>query len=245
MKKILLFALLAVFGFAVELKVAAAANLSFVLNLIKDEFIKTHPNDEISITFGSSGKLVAQIKNGADYDLFLSADMDFANALIKDNFSTDETSQVYAKGSVAMFSARGFETCSDLKCLKNPKIKSIIIANPKLAPYGKASEQAFKNAGVYEYIKDKIIEAGSIGEALSQSLSAGDVGFVALSALKNDKLKEWQNAYKAVDKGLYEPIAQGMIRLKNSKNKELSKEFYDFILSDKSKEIFKKYGYEF
>ena len=65
MKKILLFTLLAVFGFAAQLKVAAAANLSFVLNEIKDEFIKTHPNDEISITFGSSGKLVSQIKNGA------------------------------------------------------------------------------------------------------------------------------------------------------------------------------------
>ena len=131
-----------------------------------------------------------------------------------------------------------------LKCLKNPKIKSIIIANPKLAPYGKASEQAFKNAGVYEDIKDKIIKAGSIGEALSQSLSAGDVGFVALSALKSEKLKEWQNAYKPVDSSLYEPISQGMIKLKNSPNPELAKRFYDFILSNKAKEIFKKYGYE-
>ena len=233
MKKILLFTLLAAICFAAQLKVAAAANLSFVLNEIKDEFIKTHPNDEISIAFGSSGKLVAQIKNGALYDVFLSADMSFSEALIKDNFSADETSAVYAKGKVAMFSARGFETCSDLKCLKNPKIKSIIIANPKLAPYGKASEQAFKNAGVYEDIKDKI-----------QSLSAGDVGFVALSALKSEKLKEWQNAYKAVDSSLYEPISQGMIKLKNSPNPKLAKRFYDFILSNKAKEIFKKYGYE-
>ncbi|MDO2408111.1 molybdate ABC transporter substrate-binding protein [Campylobacter magnus] len=244
MKKILLFTLFAAICFAAQLKIAAAANLSFVLNEIKDEFIKTNPNDEISITFGSSGKLVSQIKNGALYDVFLSADMGFSDALIKDNFSADEVSAVYAKGKVAMFSARGFEVCSDLKCLKNPKIKSIIIANPKLAPYGKASEQAFKNAGVYEDIKDKIIKAGSIGEALSQSLSAGDVGFVALSALKSHKLKKWQNAYKAVDSSLYEPISQGMIKLKNSQNSELAKKFYDFILSDKAKEIFKKYGYE-
>lgn len=245
MKKIFLFAFLAVFTLASELKVAAAANLSFVLNEIKTKFLKTHPNDEISITFGSSGKLVSQIKNGADFDLFLSADMGFADGLIKDGFSDDKTSVIYAKGALAMFSARGFETCSELNCLKNPKIKSIIIANPKVAPYGKASEQAFKNAGVYEDIKGKIVEAGSIGEALSQSLSAGDIGFVALSALKSQKMKEWQNAYKAVDSRLYEPIAQGMVTLKNGANAELARQFYDFILSGQAKEIFKKYGYEF
>ena len=70
------------------------------------------------------------------------------------------------------------------------------------------------------------------------------MGFVALSALKSEKLKEWQNAYKPVDSSLYEPISQGMIKLKNSPNPELAKKFYDFILSDKAKEIFKKYGYE-
>lgn len=245
MKKILLFTLLAVFGFCDQLKVAAAANLSFVLNEIKNEFIKTHPNDEININFTSSGKLVSQIKNGADYDLFLSADMGFAQDLIKDGFSSDEKAVVYAKGALAMFSARGFETCGDLKCLDNAKIKSITIANPALAPYGKASEQAFKNARIDEIIKDKIVIAGSIGEALSQALSASDVGFVALSALKSEKMKEWQNAYKPVNKELYEPIAQGMIKLKNGTNADLAKQFYDFVLSPAAQEIFKQYGYEF
>ena len=70
------------------------------------------------------------------------------------------------------------------------------------------------------------------------------MGFVALSALKSEKLKEWQNTYKAIDSSLYEPISQGMIKLKNSQNSELAKRFYDFILSNKAKEIFKKYGYE-
>lgn len=244
MKKLFLFGILAVFAFCAEIKVAAAANLNFVLNEIKNEFIKTHPNNEISITFSSSGKLVAQIKNGALYDLFLSADVGFAEALIKDGFSASKESQIYAKGALALFSARDFETCDDLKCLKNPKIKSIIIANPKAAPYGKASVQALENAGIYDEIKDKIVFAGSIGEALSQSLNAGDVGFVALSALKSEKVKEFQNAYKAVDTALYEPISQAMIMLKNGKNAELAKQFYDFIKSQKAKEIFKKYGYE-
>lgn len=245
MKKILLFTLLASFAFAAQIKVAAAANLSFVLNAMKNEFKKTHPNDEIIITYASSGKLVSQIKNGADYELFLSADLGFARALVEGGFSSDEKVEIYAKGVLAVFSARGFELCEDLKCLENPKIKSIIIANPNTAPYGKASIEALKSSKMYEKIEGKIVWAGSIGEALSQTLSASDVGFVALSALKSEKMKEWQNAYKPVNKELYEPIAQGMITLKNGKNKALAKEFYDFILSPEGKEIFKKYGYKF
>ena len=242
MKKIFLIAIFAVFAFASELKIAAAANMSYALDELKKEFLKTHPNDEIQIITGASGKLSTQIQNGAEYDIFISADEKFPKALNEAGFSLN-TPKIYAKGVLAMISAHKNEL--SFENLKN--VKSIVIANPKIAPYGAAALEALKNSGVYESIKNKIIESGSISEALSQTLSAADVGFSALSLLKAPKmshLKENEN-YIKVPSNLYSPINQAMIVLKSSKNQPLAMEFFDFILSAKGKEILDKFGYEF
>ncbi len=151
------------------------------------------------------------------------------------------------KVKVAMLSVRGFDVTKGLEVLKDPKIKTIVIANPKTAPYGAASIEAFKNAGIYDAIKDKIVEAGSIGEALSQTLKAGDIGFVAASAMYSPKMAEYKEGkeFNLVDSKLYTTIDQGIVILKNGEKNKLAKDFYDFILGEKGKEIFAKYGYEF
>ncbi len=242
MKKLFFLAILAIFSFGAELKIAAAANMSYALDELKKEFLKTHPNDEIQIITGASGKLSTQIQNGALYDIFISADEKFPRILEKNGFAALEP-KIYAKGVLAMISAHKKEL--SFENLKN--VKSIVIANPKTAPYGAAALEALKNSGVYESIKNKIIESGSISEALSQTLSAADVGFSALSLLKAPKmshLKENEN-YIKVPSNLYSPINQAMIVLKSSKNQSLALEFCDFILSDKGKEILVNFGYEF
>ena len=100
---------------------------------------------------------------------------------------------------------------------------------------------------IYDEIKSKIIYAGSIGEALSQTISAADIGFVAGSALYDEKMSKFKEGkdYIFIDSTLYEPIAQAMIITKKGENSKLAKEFYDFILSQDAKAIFAKYGYEF
>lgn len=242
MKKLFLIAIFAVFAFASELKIVAAANMSYALDELKKEFLKTHPNDEIQIITGASGKLSTQIQNGAEYDIFISADEKFPKALNEAGFSLNEP-KIYAKGVLAMISVRDLKL--DFNALKNAK--SIVIANPKTAPYGAAALEALKNSGVYESVKDKIIESGSISEALSQTLSAADIGFSALSLLKAPKMSHLKENvhYKKVPNELYTPINQAMIVLKSSKNQPLAMEFFEYILSPKGKEILTKYGYEF
>lgn len=246
MKKIFMFLILAICAFGAELKVAAAANVAVVANELKKEFSKTHPNDSVEITLASSGKLVTQIKNGAPFDLFMAANVDFAKSLSDDGFGASEVA-IYAKGKLALFSARNVDLSQGLQSLKNPKIKSIVIANPKTAPYGTASMQALEKAEILSQINTKIIYAGSIGEALSQTINAADVGFVAGSALYDEKMKNYKEGkdYIFVDSKLYEPIAQAMVITKKGENSKLAREFYDFILSQNGKAIFAKYGYEF
>ncbi|WP_162165332.1 molybdate ABC transporter substrate-binding protein [Campylobacter fetus] len=246
MKKLLLIVAFVVASFASELSIAAAANTTYAFDDIKSEFKKLYPDVNLNVSLGSSGKLVAQIKNGAPFEVFMSADMDFAKTLYKDGFAINDA-VIYAKGKVAMLSVRGFDVTKGLEVLKDPKIKTIVIANPKTAPYGAASIEAFKNAGIYDAIKDKIVEAGSIGEALSQTLTAGDIGFVAASAMYSPKMAEYKEGkeFSLVDSKLYTTIDQGIVILKNGENNKLAKDFYDFILGEKGKEIFTKYGYEF
>jgi len=236
-----------------EVSVAAAANTTYAFDEIKAEFAKLHPQTTLNVSLGASGALSTQIKNGAPFDIFMAADMKFADDLHKEGFAT-APAKTYAKGKVAMFSVRGVDLSKGLEILKDPSVKTITIANPKTAPYGTASVQAFQKAGVYDEIKGKIVEAKSIGEALSQALKASDVGFVAASAMYAPKMakdgcngkpcKQGEN-FVLVDTKLYEPIAQGMVVLNRAKDNAEAKAFYDFILSDKGKAIFAKYGYEF
>lgn len=246
MKKLLFIGIFTAFALSAELKIAAAANMNYALEELKSEFLKTHPNDEMQIITAASGKLAAQIKNGAEYDVFISADEKFPKILKDEGFSVNEP-KIYAKGVLAMISVRGISLKKGLEALKDEKIKSIVIANTKTAPYGAASLELLENSSLYESLKDKIIESGSISEALSQTLSAADIGFSALSLLKAPKmshLKENEH-YIKISSSLHAPINQAMIVLKSSKNQSLAIEFFNFILSPQGKEILAKYGYEF
>ncbi|ARR00236.1 molybdate ABC transporter substrate-binding protein [Campylobacter porcelli] len=240
MRTLLLILAFVICSFASNLNVAAAANTAYVLEETKREFIKIHPDAKINITLGSSGKLVAQIKNGAPFDLFLSANTSFADTLYKDGFAVDKP-QIYTSGSVAILSVRGYEP--SLNSLQNKDIKTIIIANPKTAPYGAATIEALKNAGIYDEIKHKIIESNSIGDALNQTIKAGDIGFVAASALKAKQMLQYTN-YSILDSSLHTSIDQAMVILNNGKDNKLAKAFYDFILSKTAQDIFAKFGYK-
>lgn len=245
MKKIVLGVFLAIFANASDLKIAAAANTTYAFEELKSEFAKLHPEAKLEVNLGSSGKLVAQIKNGAPFDIFMSADMGFAQKLKDENFAITKP-VVYAKGKVAMFSVRGFDLSKGLEILLDEKVKTISVANPKTAPYGTATIQAFKNAKIYDKVSSKIVEAGSIGDALNQSLKASDIGFIAASSMYSGEMKEkYKEGVNYVYFSGYDPISQGIVILKNGENNKLAKAFYDFILSPKGKEIFARYGYEF
>lgn len=233
--------------YAGTINIAVAANVSYAINDLKKEFNKTNPNTKIRVILGSSGKLTAQIKNGATYTLFMSANMKYPNSLYKDGIAITKPT-VYAQGSLAILSSKKRDFLETLELTKDKKIRRIAIANPKTAPYGIATVEALKNANIYEDIKKKFIYGQSISQTISYTVSAADLGFIAKSSLYSPKMKNFKKGenWIDVDTKLYTPINQGIVILKNSKEAKQSEEtkaFYDFILSNKAKKIFEDFGY--
>ncbi|MDD3506636.1 MAG: molybdate ABC transporter substrate-binding protein, partial [Sulfurimonas sp.] len=201
------------------------------------------PDTDVKVTLGSSGKLTAQIKHGAPYELFMSADMKFPEALYNDGIAITKP-VIYAQGSLAYLSNTQKDFSKGIELLKDKTIEKIAIANPKTAPYGKAAVEAIKNSGVYEDIKSKLIYAESISQTVSYAVTAADIGFIAKSSLFSPKMLHFKKDvnWADVDSKLYTPINQGIVILKGGENKEV-KAFYDFMISSRAKEILKGFGY--
>ncbi len=227
-----------------EISVAVAANLTDAVEVLKAEFAKTNPNTKVNTVLGASGKFTTQIKNGAPFDVFLSADMKFPESLYAENIAVTKP-VVYASGALAMVSTKGLDLSKGIAVIADTKVEKVAIANPKTAPYGTASIEAFKNANIFDKVESKLVQGDSIGQALQFSLTAADVGFVNASAFYSEKMKAYKKGVQwvDVDPKLYKPIAQGVVLLKQAQNNAEAKAFYDFILSPKAKEVFKNFGY--
>lgn len=226
---------------ASEIKIAVAANVSYAIDDLVKEFNKTHPNTKVKVTLGSSGKLTAQISHGAPYELFMSANMKYPSTLYENKIAITKPA-VYTKGSLAMLSSKKQDFSIGLQLLKHKSVSRIAIANPKTAPYGKATLEACANAKILEDVKHKFIYAESIAQTVSYTLTATDIGIIAKSSLYSSHMSRYEEGvnWKEIDSKLYTPIEQGIVMLRNSKE---VKAFYDFILSEKAKKIFKEYGY--
>ena len=229
---------------AVEINIAVAANVSYAIDELKSEFAKTNPDTKVQVTLGSSGKLTAQIKNAAPYGLFMSADMKYPQALYDEKIAITKPI-VYAQGALAYLSVKKQDFSKGMTLLEEDKIIKIAIANPKTAPYGKAAVEALKNANIYNAVKSKFVYGESISQTISYAVMAADIGLVAKSSLYSPKLHRYVESvnWSPVDFSLYTPIQQGIVLLKYSEGNKAYRAFYDFVLSDKAKAIFKKYGY--
>jgi len=245
MKKfITLFLVLSITLFAKSINIAVAANVSFAIDELKAEFKKSYPNTDVHVTLGSSGKLTAQIKNGAPYGLFMSANMKYPEALFAQKIAITKP-VIYAQGALAYFSGKKMNFSQGIKLVQNRAIDKIAIANPKTAPYGKAAVEAMMSGGVYENVKKKFVYAESISQTVTYALTAADIGFIAKSSLYSSKMKQYKEGihWESVNPKLYSPIKQGIVLLKYGSDNSVYKAFYDFILSQKAKTIFAKYGY--
>lgn len=245
MKKVLILLLITCASlFAQKINIAVAANVSYAIDDLIKEFNKTNPNTKVVVTLGSSGKLTAQIKNGAPFDVFMSANMKYPDALYKDKIAMTKPI-VYAQGSLAILSSKKRDFNLGINIITDEKIKKIAIANPKTAPYGKATIEALKNANLYEKVNNKFVYGESISQTVSYAITAADLGFIAKSSLYSPKMKMFEKDinWTDVDSSLYTPINQGIVILKKAENKNDAKAFYDFILSAEAKNIFKNFGY--
>ena len=236
--------LLSTYSMAGSITIAVAANVSYAIDDLKKEFNTLYPDTKVKVTLGSSGKLTAQIKNGAPYQLFMSANMKYPEALYADGFTTTRP-LVYAQGSLAYLSSKKQDFTKGIKLVESPNISKIAVANPKTAPYGIATAEAMKNAGVYDNVVQKFVYGESISQTVSYAVTAADMGFIAKSSLFSPKMAQYKEGlnWADVDPKLYTPIDQGIVILKNGETNSEVKAFYDFMLSAEAKKILHDFGY--
>jgi molybdate transport system substrate-binding protein len=228
-----------------KIVVATAANVQYVMKEIQKEFEK-ETGEEIQIVVGSSGKLTAQIREGAPFDIFVSADTKYPQEIFK-NGGSDEEPKIYATGSLVLWAKDIPETELSTDILATEKVKKIAIPNPRNAPYGEAAIQVLKSQSFFEKTEKKLVYGESITQT-AQYISTGSVeaGFNALSIVLSPEMKN-KGHYIIIDSTLHKPIQQAAILLKHSNaspKKESSQKFYNFLYSNKAKQIFKKYGYK-
>jgi len=228
-------------SFAQNLKVATAANLQGIIKVLAADFTKK-TGIGVDPIIGASGNLVAQVRNGAPFDIFLSADMSFPQTRYNENMTTGKP-VVYASGSLIICSTKniGFENWERL--LLTPAIKKVAIANPQIAPYGRAAEEALSKKGTWSEIQSKIVYGESISQ-VNTYITTGvvDAGFTTQSLVKDLEGKT-RIYYKIIDPKTYSPIEQGMVILKHAEGNANAQKFYQFILSAEAKKVFREYGY--
>lgn len=228
-----------------EITVAVAANVSYAIEVLKKEFNVLHPQTHVEVILGSSGKLTAQIKHGAPYSLFMSADMKYPEALYREKAAVTKP-VVYAQGALAFLSVKERDYTAGIKLLGSKEIKKIAIANPQTAPYGIAAEEALKNANVYDAVKEKFVYGESVSQTVAYATTAADIGIIAKSSLYSPQMSHYKENihWSEVNETLYTPIDQGMVILEKGEGNPEVKAFYEFMLGEKAKEILKNYGYK-
>ncbi len=242
MKKVNIFLLLILFCTSLQaqtVKVAAAANLRFVFDEIKNSYTQANPKADITANFGSSGALLQQILNGAEFDIFMAADNTFP-AKLKDQGAASGEIKTYALGKLVLWS--NVANVSDgLDVLTRPEVKRISIAKPDLAPYGDRAVECLKAAGLYDKVKDKIIYADNISQAAQFAQTGNaEVAFLAMSLTLTPDMK---GSVYVINPKSYKPVEQAMVLVKSWRTNPEAAKFMKFILSDSCKPIFEKFGY--
>jgi len=241
----LLLGLLAGVSNAQEITVAAASDLQFVMADLAGRFQK-ETGKTVKLTFGSSGNFFQQIQNGAPFDVFFSANLDYTKKLEDGGLTEPGTLYQYATGKIVIWvpADSKLDLNAGLAGLASPAVKKIAIANPQHAPYGQAAVAALKKEGVYDKVADRFV----LGENISQTASfvvsgAADVGIVALSLAVAPTMKD-KGRYVEIPAGDYPAIEQACVVLKSSKEKETAKAFVNYIKTPAAAELFKAYGFE-
>lgn len=228
---------------AQNLSIFVASSASKAMSEVKDEFLKTHPEDKIELVFGASGKYYELLKQGREFDLFFSADTKYAKAIYDDKNALIKP-KVYVLGVLALYSLDENLLQGGIENLKEKagKITHLSIANPKVAPYGVAAKEVLENLGLNELLKDKIVLGENISvPVLHVDSKNADIAIVAYSLVS--PINHPKGKAIIIDTKYFSPLEQSYVITKYAKDKKLAFEFSEFIGSSKAKEIFKKYGF--
>jgi molybdate transport system substrate-binding protein len=236
--------LLTQLGAAQQITIAAAADLQFAMQDIATRFEK-ESGKAVKVVYGSSGNFFQQIQNGGPFDLFFSANLDYAKKLEADGLTEPGSLYQYATGKIVLWVLA--ESKIDLNqgwsALLGPTVRKIAIANPQHAPYGQAAVAALKKEKVYDRVATKLVMGENISQAASFALSgSADVGIIALSLALSPNMKE-KGRYAEVSTADSPPIEQGCVLLKSSTQKDVARAFLEFVKTPAVAEILRSYGF--
>ena len=227
-----------------EIRVAAASDLSFVLQEIGARFQK-ETGHTVKFSFGSSGNFFAQIQNGAPFDLFFSADLGYPRELEAAGLAEPGTFYRYATGQIVLWVPAGsrLDVSKGLSVLLDPGVHTIAIANPRHAPYGRAAVAALQHEKLYEKLQGKLV----LGENISQTAQfvesgSADAGILALSLVAAPAMKG-RGRYFEIPQGDYPPIEQAAVILRSSKHKQTARQFLEYLKKPESVALLQHYGF--
>jgi molybdate transport system substrate-binding protein len=228
-----------------QLVVAAAADLSTALKEIGDDYEKKS-GTKIQLSFGASGALTQQIQNGAPFDIFFSADMDYPRQLIASGDAVGSTLYQYAVGKLVLWVPADSPLDVEHKginVLLDPSVKKIAIANPQHAPYGRAAAAALKHYELYDQLSSRLVLGENIAQA-AQFAESGNAqaGFVALAHAVSPAM-QGKGKYWVVPADAYPPLAQGAVVLTHSQHTKEAAEFLEYIKTKEATDVLRKYGF--
>ena len=229
---------------AQTITVAAASDLQIAFQDVAARFEKSS-GKQVKLTFGSSGNFFAQIQNGAPFDLFFSADLDYARKLDAAGLAESGTLYEYATGKIVLWAPRqsAVDLNRGLPVLLDPAIGKIAIANPEHAPYGRAAVAALRHENLYDQVAGKFVLGENISQTATFVVSGGaDIGIVALSLALAPGLKD-KGKYAEIPAADYPPIEQAALILKSSQQKVTARAFLAFVKSPEVVDLLKTYGF--
>ena len=228
--------------FAAEVNAAVASNFSAPMKQIAALF-EQQSGDTVKLSFGSTGKFYAEIKNGAPFDVFFAADTATPQRLEEEGLTVGGSRFVYALGKLVLWSAQPGYVDDQGRVLRKGDYEKLAIADPKLAPYGMAAKQTLAGMGLWDGVQRKLVTGENITQAY-QFVATGNVelGFVALSQVMRDG-KVSTGSWWLVPSDRYKPIRQSAVLLSGAKDKAAAQAFLDFLKSKKAAAVIRSYGY--
>jgi molybdate transport system substrate-binding protein len=225
--------------------VAAAADLQFAMQDVAARFQK-ETGKTVKLIYGSSGNFFQQIQNGAPFDIFFSANLDYPKKLEAAGLAEPGSYYQYARGKIVIWVPKEskIDLSTGMQALLDPSVKKIAIANPLHAPYGQAAVAAMRKGNVYEKVKDKFVLGENISQAASFVASgSAEVGILALSLALSPNMKD-NGRYAEIPTDEYPPIEQACVILGSSRNKDTARQFLSFFKKPATTDLLKSYGFE-
>ena len=212
------------------LTLAAASDLQPVLPRLAAQF-EQQTGHRVKVTFGSSGNFLAQIQNGAPFDVFLSADIDYPKQLESARLTEPGTMYSYATGFLVLWARHGsgVDLTRGLEALTSARVRRVAIANPAHAPYGRAAVSALRRAGLYERVRAKFVFGENVSQAAQFAQSGNaDAGIIPLALARAPALVA-AGGYVDISPALYPAIEQAAVVLRSSRDKSAARAFIDFL----------------